>query len=118
MERAIRTDSGGLLEVKASAKLRSRAYVQYIHESVEDYFYKSKTRGVFSTSSRLRQAGMTVASLRVSALGIFLKLLFLTTNHLRNDFCLLSLNIAALIYEALGFVAIDRYSVLKSSDTP
>jgi len=60
--------------------------------------------------------GITVASLRVSALGIFLKLLFLTTNHLRNDFYLLSLNIAALRYEALGFVAIDRYSVLKSSD--
>ena len=29
---------------------------------------------------------------------------------------MISVNIAALRYEALGFVAIDRYSVLKSSD--
>jgi len=74
MERAIRTDSGGLLEVKASAKLRSRAYVQYIHESVEDYFYESKTRGVFSTSSRLGQTGYDNRQLANFCIGCLFKI--------------------------------------------
>lgn len=69
MERAIRTDSGGLLEVKASARIRSRAYVQFMHESIRDYFYKSKTRGVFSTSSRLRQAGHDSSQLASFCIG-------------------------------------------------
>jgi hypothetical protein len=86
MERATRTDSGGLLEVKASARIRSRAYVQFMHESIRDYFYKSKTVGVFSISSRLGQTGHDNRQLANFCIGYFLKFLFLTTNHSRNGF--------------------------------
>lgn len=65
---------GLILVGKASARIRSRAYVQFMHESIRDYFYKSKTVEVFSTSSHLGQTGYDNRQLANFCIGYLFKI--------------------------------------------